>query len=87
MSNHLRKAGGLSPVAVALLREIGDIPANVEKPGVGGADQPKNCLSLCAHDDPAIVHANAATSARGCKLIKEAEATPASRRDDKRIKV
>ena len=30
MSNHLRKAGGLSPVAVAILREIGEIP-----PGVG----------------------------------------------------
>ncbi|WGM32745.1 TIGR03862 family flavoprotein [Brevundimonas sp. NIBR11] len=26
MTNHLRKAGGLSPVAVAILREIGEIP-------------------------------------------------------------
>jgi len=31
MTNHLRKAGGLSPVAVALLREIGDIPPGFEK--------------------------------------------------------
>lgn len=31
LTNHLRKAGGLSPVAVAMLREIGEIPANVEK--------------------------------------------------------
>jgi uncharacterized flavoprotein (TIGR03862 family) len=31
LTNHLRKAGGLSPVAVALLREIGEVPANVEK--------------------------------------------------------
>ena len=31
MTNHLRKAGGLSPVAVALLREIGDIPPGFDK--------------------------------------------------------
>lgn len=31
LTNHLRKAGGLSPVAVGLLREIGEIPTNVEK--------------------------------------------------------
>ena len=31
MTNHLRKAGGLSPVAVAILREIGDIPPGFEK--------------------------------------------------------
>ena len=31
MTNHLRKAGGLSPVAVALLREIGEIPPGFEK--------------------------------------------------------
>ncbi|MBU1348337.1 MAG: TIGR03862 family flavoprotein [Alphaproteobacteria bacterium] len=31
MTNHLRKAGGLSPVGIALLREIGDIPPGVEK--------------------------------------------------------
>lgn len=31
MTNHLRKAGGLSPVAVALLREIGDVPPGFEK--------------------------------------------------------
>lgn len=31
MTNHLRKAGGLSPVAIALLREIGDIPPGFEK--------------------------------------------------------
>ena len=31
MSNHLRKAAGLSPVAVALLREIGDIPPGAPK--------------------------------------------------------
>ena len=31
MSNHLRKAGGLSPAAIAVLREIGEIPAGVEK--------------------------------------------------------
>lgn len=30
-TNHLRKAGGLSPVAVALLREIGEVPAGSEK--------------------------------------------------------
>ena len=31
VTNHLRKAGGLSPVAVALLREIGDVPAGAPK--------------------------------------------------------
>ena len=31
MTNHLRKAGGLSPVAIALLREIGEIPPGFEK--------------------------------------------------------
>ncbi|AQR60534.1 NAD(FAD)-utilizing dehydrogenase [Brevundimonas sp. LM2] len=31
MTNHLRKAGGLSPAAIAVLREIGDIPPGVEK--------------------------------------------------------
>ncbi len=31
MTNHLRKAGGLSPAAIALLREIGDIPPGFEK--------------------------------------------------------
>jgi predicted flavoprotein YhiN len=31
LTNHLRKAGGLSPVAVALLREIGEVPTNLEK--------------------------------------------------------
>ena len=31
MTNHLRKAGGLSPVAVALLREIGEIPPGAPK--------------------------------------------------------
>ena len=31
MTNHLRKAGGLSPVAVALLREIGEIPQGAPK--------------------------------------------------------
>jgi uncharacterized flavoprotein (TIGR03862 family) len=31
MSNHLRKAGGLSPAAIAVLREIGEIAAGVEK--------------------------------------------------------
>ncbi len=31
VTNHLRKAGGLSPVAVALLREIGEVPPGVEK--------------------------------------------------------
>jgi uncharacterized flavoprotein (TIGR03862 family) len=31
LTNHLRKAGGLSPVAVAMLREIGEVPGNVEK--------------------------------------------------------
>ena len=31
VTTHLRKAGGLSPVGVALLREIGDVPAGVEK--------------------------------------------------------
>ncbi len=31
MSNHLRKAGGLSPVAIAILRDIGEIPPGVEK--------------------------------------------------------
>jgi hypothetical protein len=31
LTNHLRKAGGLSPVAIALLREIGEVPAGFEK--------------------------------------------------------
>lgn len=31
MTNHLRKAGGLSPAAIAVLREIGDVPPGVEK--------------------------------------------------------
>jgi hypothetical protein len=31
LTNHLRKAGGLSPVAIAVLREIGDIPPGFEK--------------------------------------------------------
>lgn len=31
ITNHLRKAGGLSPVAVAILREIGEIPAGIPK--------------------------------------------------------
>jgi uncharacterized flavoprotein (TIGR03862 family) len=31
VTNHLRKAGGLSPVGVALLREIGEVPAGIEK--------------------------------------------------------
>ncbi len=31
MTNHLRKAGGLSPVAIALLREIGEIPPGAPK--------------------------------------------------------
>jgi uncharacterized flavoprotein (TIGR03862 family) len=31
VTNHLRKAGGLSPVAVAMLREIGEVPGGVEK--------------------------------------------------------
>ena len=31
MTNHLRKAGGLSPVAVALLREIGEVPPGFDK--------------------------------------------------------
>ncbi len=31
VTNHLRKAGGLSPVAVALLREIGEIPPGIPK--------------------------------------------------------
>jgi len=31
MTNHLRKAGGLSPAAIATLREIGDIPPGVDK--------------------------------------------------------
>jgi len=31
ITNHLRKAGGLSPVAIALLREIGEVPAGFEK--------------------------------------------------------
>jgi hypothetical protein len=31
VTNHLRKAGGLSPVAVALLREIGEVPPGAPK--------------------------------------------------------
>lgn len=31
LTNHMRKAGGLSPLAVAILREIGEVPANLEK--------------------------------------------------------
>lgn len=31
LTNHMRKAGGLSPVAAAILREIGELPANLEK--------------------------------------------------------
>lgn len=31
LTNHMRKAGGLSPVATAILREIGEVPANLEK--------------------------------------------------------
>jgi uncharacterized flavoprotein (TIGR03862 family) len=31
MTNHLRKAGGLSPAAIAVLREIGDIPPGFDK--------------------------------------------------------
>ena len=31
VTNHLRKAGGLSPVAVAILREIGEVPPGFEK--------------------------------------------------------
>jgi uncharacterized flavoprotein (TIGR03862 family) len=31
MTNHLRKAGGLSPAAIAILREIGDIPPGFDK--------------------------------------------------------
>lgn len=31
LTNHMRKAGGLSPVAAAILREIGEVPANLEK--------------------------------------------------------
>jgi predicted flavoprotein YhiN len=31
VSNHLRKAGGLSPAAIAILREIGDPPPGPEK--------------------------------------------------------
>ena len=31
MTNHLRKAGGLSPVAIAVLREIGEIPPGFVK--------------------------------------------------------
>ena len=31
MTNHLRKAGGLSPAAIATLREIGDIPPGFDK--------------------------------------------------------
>ena len=31
MTNHLRKAGGLSPAAIAVLREIGDIPPGIDK--------------------------------------------------------
>ncbi len=31
LTNHLRKAGGLSPVAVTMLREIGEVPGNLEK--------------------------------------------------------
>ncbi len=31
MTNHLRKAGGLSPAAIAVLREIGDIPTGFDK--------------------------------------------------------
>lgn len=31
VTNHLRKAGGLSPVAIAVLREIGDVPPGPDK--------------------------------------------------------
>ncbi len=31
VTNHLRKAGGLSPAAIAMLREIGEVPPGAEK--------------------------------------------------------